>query len=209
MSRVFVPGFGALPSFYRDALTPEWTLHEPPSFRRASSLEARLGALRETVERCSGPVTLAGHSMGAALAVTIALEQPGRIERLLLVAPAGLPLTKPIAASLRDFFGQAARRAYPSRELGRAVRDAVAAPRATLRLARAVRALDLREQLQLVRRRGIPVDVVGCVGDTLTPVEHCRRIAQLSGGRYREIDAAGGHMWMLVEPTAFAALLLD
>ena len=209
MSRVFVPGFGALPSFYRDALTPEWEVHDPPSFRRASSFEARLAALRGTLERYGSPITLAGHSMGAALAVSVALEQPDRIERLLLVAPAGLPLTKPVAASLRDFFGQAARRAYPSRDLGRALRDAVGSPRATWRLARAVRALDLREQLQLVRRRGIPVDVVACVGDTLTPVEHCRQIARLSGGRYREIDAAGGHMWMLVEPTAFATLLLD
>jgi pimeloyl-ACP methyl ester carboxylesterase len=209
MSRVFVPGFGALPSFYREALSSEWTVHEPPSFRRASSFEARLTALRRTLERCGGPVTLAGHSMGAALAVTAALEQPDRIERLLLVAPAGLPLTKPITASLRDFLGQTVRRAYPARDLGRALRDALGSPRATWRLARAVRALDLREQLLLVRRQGIPVDVVACAGDTLTPVDHCRQIAQLSGGRYREVDAAGGHMWMLVEPTAFAALLLE
>lgn len=209
MSRVFVPGFGALPSFYRDALTPEWTIHDPPPFRRASSFEARLAGLRETLAQLEGPLTLAGHSMGAALAVTAALEQPERIERLLLVAPAGLPLTKPIAASVRDFLGQAARRAYPSRDLVRSLRDALGSPRATMRLARIVRSLDLGEQLQLVRRRGIPVDVVGCVGDTLTPVGHCRQIARLSGGRYREIDAAGGHMWMLVEPAAFAALLLD
>ncbi len=209
MSRVFVPGFGALPSFYRDALAPDWTVHEPPSFRGAWSLEARLDALRATLACADGPVTLAGHSMGAALAVTVALEQPDRIERLLLVAPAGLPLTKPVAASIRDFLCQAVARTYPTRDLARTLRDALFAPRATMRLARAVRALDLREQLQLVRRRGIPVDVVACVGDTLTPLEHCKRIARLSGGRYREVDAAGGHMWMLVEPTAFAGLLLD
>jgi homoserine acetyltransferase len=51
--------------------------------------------------------------------------------------------------------------------------------------------------------------VIACASDTLTPVDHCRRIAQLSGGGYREIDAAGGHMWMLVESTAFAAILRD
>jgi pimeloyl-ACP methyl ester carboxylesterase len=204
MSRVFVPGFGALPSFYRPALAGDWTVHEPPSFRGADSFEARVSALRETLDRSTGKVTLAGHSMGAALAVAAALERPDRVERLLLIGPAGLPLTKPLADSLRDFFAQVRTRVYPARDLARALRDALAAPRSTLRLARAVQALDLRDQLEAVRKRGIRCDVVGCVGDTLTPVDHCRRVARLAGGRYCEVDAAGGHMWMLVEPAAFA-----
>lgn len=204
MSQLFVPGFGALPSFYRAALAAEWTVHEPPSFRAADSFEARLGALRETLDASVGKVTLAGHSMGAALAVAAALERPERVERLLLIGPAGLPLTKPMTESLRDFVVQATSRVYPARDLLRSLRDVIEAPRSTLRLARAVRALDLREQLEAIRKRGIRCDVVGCVGDTLTTVDHCRRIARLAGARYREVDAAGGHMWMLVEPAAFA-----
>ena len=85
--------------------------------------------------------------------------------------------------------------------------SALVAPRTTLELARAVRALDLRSQLEELARRGIPTDVVGCVGDTLTPVDHCRRIARLAGAAYREVDVRGGHMWMLYEPAAFAAAL--
>jgi pimeloyl-ACP methyl ester carboxylesterase len=179
-------------------------VHEPPSFRGADSFEARVSALRDLLDRSSGKVTLAGHSMGAALAVAAALERPDCIERLLLIGPAGLPLTKPIADSLRDFFRQVRARVYPARDLARSLRDALVAPRSTLRLARAVQALDLRDELDAVRTRGIRCDVVGCVGDTLTTVDHCRRIARLAGGRYREVDAEGGHMWMLVDPAAFA-----
>lgn len=207
MSRVFVPGFGARPAFYRPALATDWIVHEPPSFRRSGSFEARVRALGAHVERLDGPVTIAGHSMGAALAVTVALEQPERIERLVLVGPAGLPLTKPVRASLRDFVGQIGQRAYASGELGRALFAALAAPRSTLALARTVRGLDLRPQLEALNRRGVRIDVIGCAGDTLTPVEHCRRIARLAGARYREVDVRGGHMWMLFEPAAFAAAL--
>ena len=207
MSRLFVPGFGAVPAFYRPALSADWIVHEPPSFRRAGSFRARVQAVRDQLERLDGPVTLAGHSMGAALAVTVALEQPERVERLVLVGPAGLPLTKPMRDSLRDCFGQIGERVYAPRELARVVLSALVAPRATLELARAVRALDLRSQLEELGRRGIPTDVVGCVGDTLTPVDHCRRIAGLAGARYREVDVRGGHMWMLFEPGALAALL--
>jgi pimeloyl-ACP methyl ester carboxylesterase len=207
MSRVFVPGFGALAGFYRPALAADWIVHEPPSFRRAASFRARVQVLREQLERLDGPVTLAGHSMGAALAVTVALEHPERIERLVLVGPAGLPLTKPMRASVNDFFGQVGERVYSPRELARVLVSALAAPRSTLDLARAVRALDLRQQLEAVSRRGIRTEVVGCVGDTLTPVDHCKRIARLAGARYREVDVRGGHMWMLFEPAAFAAVL--
>ena len=81
------------------------------------------------------------------------------------------------------------------------------APRSTHRLAHAVRELDLTMQFQAVRERGIRCDVVACVGDTLTPLSHCRQIARLAGANYREIDAPGGHMWMVVEPAQFAAEL--
>jgi pimeloyl-ACP methyl ester carboxylesterase len=145
--------------------------------------------------------------MGAALAVAAALAQPERVRRLLLVAPAGLPLTKPITASLRDFCEQVKARVYPPVDVLRAFREALVAPLSTLRLARAVRALDLRSELAAVGRRGIRCDIVACVGDTLTPPDHCREIARLTGGRYHQIDAAGGHMWMIIEPAAFASLL--
>jgi pimeloyl-ACP methyl ester carboxylesterase len=119
--------------------------------------------------------------MGAALAVAVALLEPDRVERLLLVGPAGLPLTKPISKSLADCWKQMAAGAYASTEVVRAVGRALVAPRASYLLARAVRAVDLSAQLEALRDRGLRCDVVGCVGDTRAPVGHCRQIAQLAG----------------------------
>lgn len=208
MSQLFVPGFGALPSFYRAALPIEWVVHYPPAYRTSSTFDDRVAALRRSLDDHSSPLTLGGHSMGAALAVAVALLEPERVERLLLVGPAGLPLTKPIAESLRDFWKQVTAGVYASAQLARAVGEAVVAPRAAYLLARAVRALDLSAQLEALRERGLPCDVLGCIGDTLTPVEHCRQIARLAGARYHEVDAAGGHMWMVVEPAAFPRALI-
>src|SRR5262249_44678308 len=158
-----------------------WIVHEPPSFRAGPSLQDQQTALRATLGESDRPVTIAGHSMGAALAVMAACEQPERIERLLLMAAAGLPLSKQLRTRLAAFVRQVAARAYRPGEVVRTLRPALVAPQSALRLARAVRSLDLREQLAEVRRRGIRCDVVGCVTDTLTPVGHCHRVAELAG----------------------------
>jgi pimeloyl-ACP methyl ester carboxylesterase len=205
MTRLFVPGWGAPSGLY--AVPAGWEVLDPPRFGAGATIEARLGWLSARIDRCEGPVTLGGHSMGAALAVLAARERPERVRRLVLVAPAGLPLTKPIAASLRDFFEQLASRVYPTRLALHAIAAVARAPRSALRLACAVRALDLERQLGALRAIGIQTDVVGCTTDSLTTARHCRRIAQLAGARYRELDLPGGHMWMLWEPAAFAALL--
>ncbi len=207
MARVFIPGFAARPSFYAEALGAGWIVHQPPAYRSASTFGDRVAALCATIDGCDAPVTLAGHSMGAALAVAAALRRPDAVERVVLVAPAGLPLTKPVLASIRDFLRQAARRVYPLPEVLRELASIARAPRATWRLARAVRALDLRESLRALRVGGVRCDVIACPGDTLTPVAHCREIAGLAGARYREVAARGGHAWLFVEPRAFAGIV--
>ena len=207
MVRLFVPGFGARASFYRDALGDGWSVHDPPAFRSGAGFNAHVDALHRRLEASEQPLTLAGHSLGAAAAIVATARAPGLVAQLLLIAPAGLPLTKPLTRSLRDLRDQARNGVYPRGELRRALLDALAAPVSALRLARAVRALDLRGELEQLRHAGVPCDVVACVGDTLTPVEHCRRVADLSGARFREITARGGHMWMVVDPTTFAPLV--
>jgi hypothetical protein len=56
--------------------------------------------------------------------------EPTRVARLTLVSPAGLPLRKPIAASLAQFAGQVARGRYELGEIGREIGQAFHAPRA-------------------------------------------------------------------------------
>jgi hypothetical protein len=50
-------------------------------------------------------------------------------------------------------------------------------------------------------------EVVACASDTLVTPLHCRRVAELLGGEYRELDLAGGHTWMLDSWPQLAQLL--
>lgn len=196
--RWFLPGWGAPARLYGAGLPPGWSALDPPSFRRAhGSFDQYRAWLTSEVAGAGRPVVLAGHSMGAALAIAAAAAAPDQVERLLLIAPAGLPLVKPIARSLTDFVGQLARGSYPLRPIVRAVTGVATGPASALAVARAVRSLDLSSEMKRVRDHRIPATVVACTTDTLVTVGHCRRAARLLDASYRELDLAGGHMWML------------
>jgi pimeloyl-ACP methyl ester carboxylesterase len=204
---LFVPGWGAPPALYERGLPASWSVAEPLSFAASG------GSLREYRRwlaaelRHRGPSPLGGHSMGAALAILAAADAPELVERLVLVAPAGLPLTKPIRASLADFARQIARGAYPLRTGAVAVLAVARAPRAALALAREIRRLDLRRECARIREAGIPALVVGCTTDTLVTCDRARTLAAALGAAYEELDLAGGHMWMLDERERFAAVV--
>src|SRR5206468_6200863 len=113
-TRLFVPGWGAPSSLYRRGLPPEWQVLEAPSFRQTrGKLDRYREWLRAVVTEQMEPVMLAGHSMGGALAVLAALDEPERVERLILFSPAGLPLRKPIAAIALTGLRQVLRGSYP------------------------------------------------------------------------------------------------
>jgi pimeloyl-ACP methyl ester carboxylesterase len=208
VSGVFVPGWGAGAGLYAAGLPAGWETVELPSYRvTGGELSAYRCWLEEEIASRSKPVLLAGHSMGAALAILVAADRPAEIERLILLSPAGLPLTKPLAASLVTFLGQIARGWYPVGELSRAVRSTIRAPRAALGLARAVRELDLARELERINAAGIPSTVVGCSTDQLTTPAHCRRLAARLGADYRELDVPGGHIWMIAGPKLLTAAL--
>lgn len=209
MDRLFLPGFGAPARLYRRALAAGWIVLEPPSFRGTrGALGAYRAWLEQELDHLDRPVWLAGHSMGGALAVLAAAERPDRIARLTLISPAGLPLQKPMAASVAEFARQLASGSYAGADAVVAIARALAAPCSALRLARRVRALDLTLEMEHVRRSGVPVEVVACATDTLVTPLHCRRQAQLLGARYRGLHLPGGHMWMLAAPEQLAAVLV-
>jgi pimeloyl-ACP methyl ester carboxylesterase len=208
MSALFLPGWAAPGSLYAAGLPPGWRALEPPRFGRAEpSFEGYLAWLLAELEREDEPVTLAGHSMGGALALAAAARCPERIRRLVLVSPAGLPLVKPIRSSLGALAVQLVRRRYPPAQARRALVHALRSPRSAARLARAVRALDLSAEMGRVRSTGIDTTVLACSTDTLVTVGHCRRAAELLGARYRELGLDGGHMWMLTAWPRLAAEL--
>ena len=193
---LFFPGWGAPAGFYTPGLPRDWMVLEPPLFA-SGGFDVHRRWLLDRIDALSGAVVLGGHSMGGALAIAAAAARPDRVRGLVLVSPAGLPLTKPMRSSFRDLCVQAAGRRYPTRSAAAALRAALARPRNAFALARDVRALDLSEEMGRIREAGILATVLGCTTDTLVTAGHSRRTAGLLGARYRELTAAGGHMWML------------
>jgi pimeloyl-ACP methyl ester carboxylesterase len=202
MSRgLFLPGWGAPASLYRAGAPDGWRVVELPSFRRSRGrLEPYLDCARTALAAEPAPVALAGHSMGAALAVLVAHERPELVERLVLVSPAGLALDRPLRSSARAFAGQVLRGCYPAGALRRMALNTLAAPRAALVLARRVESLDLTRELDELRALAIPATVVACNGDRLTTCRHCRQLASALGAGYRELDARDGHIWPVTQP---------
>jgi len=198
VSGLFVPGWGAHAGIYRGAVPAGWEILDPPTF--VASGATVVAYRRWIVERCRGrpgPLTLAGHSFGAVLAVHAALADGVEVERLVLVSPSALPLDKPVPLMLWDFSRRVAAGWFPLREAARSVRQVLLHPLLARRLGMEVRAIDLSEELECVRDRGVPCTVIAASTDTLTPPSLCRRVAELCGGDYRELDVPGGHLWFL------------
>jgi pimeloyl-ACP methyl ester carboxylesterase len=210
VSGVLVPGWGAQPGLYARALPVGWEALELPTFRATrGELTAYRHWLDAELVRRGEPITLAGHSMGAALALLAAADRPQAVQRLILISPAGLPLRKPLWRSFVTSLVQVAHGWYPLSELSRALAGIAAAPRAALRLARTVHDLNLEPELVRVSATGIPCTVIGCATDRLTTPLHCRQLATLIGASYREVEAPGGHVWMLARPALLATELGD
>ncbi len=145
--------------------------------------------------------------MGAALAILVAARNPETVSGLLLIAPAGLPLGKPVRKSAVDFARQLITGTHRIGDSLSSAAELLAAPTGSVRLIRALRRLDLRHQMASVRDAGTPVTVIGCDTDTLTPPRHCLSAAALLGGRYQEVRLDGGHVWMFGRWNAFEDLL--
>jgi pimeloyl-ACP methyl ester carboxylesterase len=198
VSGLFIPGWGAHAGIYRGTVPAGWAIPDPPTFVACGATVAAYR--RWIVERCRsrrGPFTLAGHSFGAVLAVHAALAGGAEIDRLVLVSPSALPLDKPVPLMLWDFSRRVAAGWLPPRDAARAARQVVFHPLLARRLGMEVRAIDLSEDLARVRDRGLPCTVIAASTDTLTPPSLCRRVAELCGGEYRELDVPGGHLWFL------------
>lgn len=207
-NHLFLPGWGARASAYAPGLPPDWEALDPPDFRAAGgSLEAYRRWLHAEVMARPGRVTLAGHSMGAALSVLTAASAPEKIENLILICPAGLPLLKPMRISAVQFLQQVVTRRFSARESARAVREVLRAPLSALSVARAVHGLDLTEDMRRLSVHGVAITVVGCSTDTLVTSLHCRRAAHLLRASYHELELEGGHMWMFGRWPQFASEL--
>ena len=204
---LFVPGWGARPGFYARGLPEGWEAAELPAFRSAPTIGHLRVWLRHELDERSSPISLAGHSMGAALAIQAAADAPSAVRSLVLFGPAGLPMTKPISRSVAMFATQIARRRFPVRNALVGAAGILRSPLRAWRLGDEVRRLDLSPEMRAVRTSGVPTTVVSCNTDTLVTPAEARQAAALTGGRLRELGLPGGHLWMFSHWEAFAAEL--
>ena len=195
--RIFLPGYLARSRSYEPGLPDDWiALQAPLEIRATGSLERHRDWLVEHIADLGQPVVLGGHSMGASVAVMVAARAPERVAGLVLVAPAGLPISKPIRRITQDFLRHLAAGHFRPVDVLLPALDLVRAPQAAVRAGRTVRRLDLSEELRAVREAGVRTTVIACATDTLTTPTSARRVAELTGGSYRELRLEGGHVWM-------------
>jgi pimeloyl-ACP methyl ester carboxylesterase len=209
VSGLFVPGLAVRGRLYWPGLPADWLALDPPGAGRA---RGRFDAYREWLSgelvARGRPVTLAGHSMGAAVGICAASERPDLVKRLILFSPAGLPLSKPLRSSFWLLQRQVFQGLYPAREVRFIVGRTVRYPWATYRLAREIHDLDLSKEMRRVVSAQIPALVVGCASDTLTTPAICNAVADRLAGEFEQVEG-GGHMWMLTDWVTFRRILSD
>lgn len=151
-----------------------------------------------------GPVSIVAHSMGAGIALTVAATRPEAVDRLVLVAPAGLRTGRSLVSHAAPL-ALAAARGGP-RFLPLLVRDALrAGPRTLVRAARDLLDDDVHDALGSVRS---PTLLVFGARDRLVPAalgEVYRR--ELRDARLVVLEGAG-HVPMLEQSARFDALVL-
>ena len=185
---VDLPGFGALHRWRRDF-----------------ALGTAAGWLRDWMRAIGAPrAHVIGHSMGGFIAARLALETPEAVDRLILVAPAGLPTGQSMARHLAGMARMLAQ--GPPRSLVLMLPDALRAGPGTLwRVGRDLLAQDLTGELGAIRA---PTLVVWAEDDpVLAPALGVRFRAGIPSCRLLRLPG-GGHLPMLTRPREFHAALL-
>ncbi len=208
-----VPGFGASPAV-------------GPGF----DLEAVAAEIWRGLPQ-TGPVTLVGHSLGSALALTAASLEPERTRQLVLCAPAGL---KPIPAFASGPAGQLGalaidlrRRALPwaaSSPLGRRlllgassasgdpvseddVIAMVTASDGATRVAEALESVTRADLRPLLKHAPAELGVICGARDRVIPPSTIDVVLEHRPDAVTELVPEAGHVPMVERPTVFAAVL--
>jgi pimeloyl-ACP methyl ester carboxylesterase len=176
------------------------------------------------------PFDLVGHSMGAAVALTLAARHPSAAGNLVLVSPAGLrPIPSVLAAALglaAELYIPLRRRASPLAGWGwgrRAlmaggvvdgaalapgiVRELVGASQGARRIGPALVAVASADLRVALRDLPIPVGALWGQGDRVIPPGGAQTVLEIRPDAACEVIDGAGHISMVEQPEAFVAAL--
>jgi pimeloyl-ACP methyl ester carboxylesterase len=167
-------------------------------------------------QRVGDGVTLLGYSMGGAIATAFAARHAGRLQRLILLAPAGMKTDLGPVARLvvnHDWLGRWLMRAFYGRSFARAVEeerrldssvpDIVARQlaelhyrgfrRSVLASLRGILDADMEAAHRAVARTGLPVLAIWGREDAVIPISAMGRLAEWNRAARQEVIEDAGH----------------
>ena len=231
---VLLHGFGAIASCWRDVITALEDKAHVLAFdlpghggslnypNAGSGKVASQAVIAELDTRLSGKVHLVGHSMGGAVACSVALARPDLVASLTLLSPGGFG-TELNVALLQDYASAQTHDELLSALMPMAVSGSIV-PEQTLSELVAMRGVaGQREMLEFIASRmtrdgkqgvlpladlvalRIPIGLLWGVVDTIVPVSQCHAApAEFS----KVVIPETGHMLIDEAPAATAALIL-
>jgi pimeloyl-ACP methyl ester carboxylesterase len=163
-----------------------------------------------------------GHSFGGGVAIRLAHDHPARVRSLVLVNSIGgsawrkgTALRSISERPLWDWGLHFPGDVWPLRQATRVlpviaedlVPNLVRHPKAVIKVANLARRADLRNELEELRDRELPITLLWGTRDGIIPRESFEAMCVASGASGTVVD--GSHSWLLADPRGFAEVITN
>ncbi|MGI8792357.1 MAG: alpha/beta fold hydrolase [Acidimicrobiales bacterium] len=204
-----LPGFGGTADLPGDAFSFEGYAAWVASFLEAIGLDE--------------PVFLVGHSFGGGVAIKTAHDHPDKVRTLVLINSVGGSAWRKQGSIIKsmaerplwDWGIHFPRDILPIPQITRvlpiiledALPNVIRNPRAVIRVANLARTADLTHELDVLRRRKLPVVVLWGDQDTIIPRASFEALCEAIGASGEVVE--GNHSWLLADPDAFGEVMTN